>query len=214
MSDLSGLNLKQPTKTDWDNYNPGSKFMAPPPALGVDGKPVLYYGQVPKTFEFGADDEGNLNALIDPIVLVKGGQGVDGYTIRFTRVSVKPFKKGDKPINAHSMGNYLRSAQVQAKPQTNEEYAAAVRATAGRVIPVTIDWVARNKDTGEEVKGFLNFPEDPERPGQRKAILKAGDTYTVRDNKGNILETRTVTSEVLFANAKVRYYVDPSRAAK
>ena len=50
-------------------------------------------------------------------------------------------------------------------------------------------------------------PDDPDRPGQKKAILKQGDTY--KDKEGLV---HTVQSEVLFANARVRYFVDPSRS--
>lgn len=210
-NDIAGLSLKEPEKVDWDSYNPQSTFQAPPPALGVDGKPITYYGQAPKEFTFDATKEtqysegGLLEALIDPIVIVKSG-AADGYQIRFTRASVRKFKKGDKEINASMLGNYLQACGSSAKPQKNSEYVAAVKQTAGKVFPFTLDWSAYNKDTGERVDGYLNFPEDPERPGQRKAILKAGDVYRDRDGQEQI-----VKSDVLFANARLRYFRSPNK---
>jgi len=208
MSDLSGLNLKQPQQTDWDNFNPQSKYQAPPPAIGADGKPIVYYGQAPKEFAPGATPDGLLSVRIDPITIVKSGSlGVDGYVIRFTDASLTPFKnKNGEPTNAHKLGTYLRACGSIAKPQTNEEYMAAVRATAGKVFAFILDWEARNKDTGERVRGYKNFPDDPERPGQKKAILKQGDTYI--DDQG---QPQVVKSEVLFANARLRYFRDNTK---
>lgn len=211
-NDIAGLGLKEPEQVDWNNYNPQSNFQAPPPAIGPDGKPVVYYGQAPKEFTFDATKEnaqgeggGLLEVLIDPIVIVKSGPA-DGYTLRFTRASVRKFKKGDKEINASMLGNYLQACGSNAKPQKNSEYVAAVKQTAGKVFPFILDWSAYNKDTGERVDGYMNFPEDPERPGQRKAILKAGDKY--RDKNG---QEQTVQSDVLFANARLRYFKNPNK---
>ena len=206
MAETAGLGLKEPSQIDWDNYNPGSKYQAPPPALGGDGKAITYTGQLPTAITQEQDDAGYRRYLLDPIKLVKNGNGVDGYTIRFTRASVKPFEKNGKVQNASSVGNVLRSAGVNSKPQRTAEYDAAMNAVKGRVITFTVDWEARNKDTGETVRGYANFPDDPDRPGHKKAILKAGDVYKTKEG-----ETKTVESEVLFANARVRYFVDPSR---
>lgn len=211
-NDLAGLNLNEPENVNWEQYNPQSSFQAPPPALGPDGKPIVYYGQAPKEFTFGATKEnaqgeggGLLEALIDPITIVKSGSA-DGYQIRFTRASVRKFTKNGKTVEASQLGNYLKAAGSVAKPQKNAEYVAAVKQTAGKVFPFTLDWSAYNKDTGERVDGYLNFPEDPQRPGQRKAILKQGDTYTDRDG-----QTQVVKSEVLFANARLRYFRNPQQ---
>lgn len=216
MADTAGMNLREPDQMDWANYNPGSKFQAPPVPLGPDGKPLTFYGLVPKAIEKGVTDEGYRSFTIDPIKIVKSGNGADGYELRFTRVNVKKFmnRKTGQPTNASSVGNFLKSAGILAQPQKNSEYEAAVNTTAGRTVSFTIDWSAYSKDTGERVDGYENFPLDPERPGQRKAILRAGDTYTVRDRAGNVVDTQTVKSEVLFANAKVKFFVDPNRTRK
>ena len=211
MGDISQLNLKEPDPVDWENYNPVSKFIPPPQAKGADGRFILYYGQAPTVFEEGATDEGLLDMLIDPIKVVKSSNGADGYAVRFTHASVKQYERNGKLSNASKLGNYLKACGITAKPQRNAEYVAATKQTAGRVFPMNLDWQARNKDTGEVVQGYDNFPEDPKRPGQKKAILHAGDVVTDRDMKGVITGKRVIESEVLFANARLKYFVDPNR---
>ncbi len=207
---MSTLNLKEPDQVNWDAYESGSTYQAPPPVLGPDLKPIKYTGLIPQLTEaaFEATDEGYRQYILDPIVIARSGAGADGYKIRWTRVNTKKFisKKTGKPVEASSVGNLLRSAGVQAKPQKNAEYDGAMKAIQGKPVQFTIDWEARNKDTGEKVRGYESFPEDPDRPGQRKAILRAGDQY-----KGEDGTMQTVKAEVLFANARVRYFVDGSR---
>ena len=212
MSDMSQTSLREPDRTDWDNYNVGGSYQAPPPALGPDGQPIVYYGVAEVIKEIEPDNE-LLNYQLDPIKLVRSGQQ-DGKTLRFTRASLKPFEKNGQSMkgNPTKLGNYLRACGVQAKPQTNSEWRAAIEATKGRPFGFTVDWEAYNTATQERVKGFLSFPEDPERPGQRKSILKRGDVVTLRDAKGNVTGTHEVQSDVLFANARVRYFVDATRA--
>ena len=195
MSDMSGTKLNEPTQVDWDKVG-GSNYIAPPPAQDAAGKNIVYLGQLPTTITPETDDNNYRQYQLDPIKLVKNGNGVDGYTIRFTTKGLKPFSNGGNGI-----APLLKGAGIQAKPQTTAEYDAAMQQARGKVVPFTIDWVARNKETGEKVQGYTNFPEDPTRPGQRKAILKKGDTYT--DASG---VTQTVESEVLFANARVRFF--------
>jgi hypothetical protein len=220
-NDTAQMNLREPDKTDWDNYNAGSKFMAPPPALDEAGNMIVYTGVIEgikeEANQYAVDKEGNayLNYTFDPIRLV--GAGVyDGYTIRFTSASLKPFEKNGEPIkgNPSKLGNALRSAGMTSKPQTNAEWRAAVNQLKGKKVMFTIDWEAKNKEAGEVVKGFLAFPTDPDRPGTRKAILKAGDTVTERDNKGNVLGHQTISSEVMFANARLKFFKDPPNQAR
>lgn len=206
MANTAGMGLTEPRQIDWDNYNPGSRYVPPPPAKDAGGKTIVYSGQLPKDVIEEQDDEGYRRYLLDPITLVKNGGTVDGTTIRFTRVSVKPFEKNGKPVNASSAGNVLRSAGVPAKPQKTAEYDNAMKAARGRIVQFAIDWEARNKDTGEKVSGYDNFPDDTDRPGQKKSILRAGDAYKTKEGA-----TAIVQSEVLFANPRVRYFVDGSR---
>lgn len=216
MNDMAQTGLREPEQLDWDTAFKGSTYSAPPPATGADGKPIVYYGQVVEAKESNPD-QGYLNYQVD-LKLTKAGQ-YDGTRVR-TWVSARPFMKRNaagelEPIkgNPNSLAKFLRSAGLQAKPQTNSEYAASVKAVNGKALPFTIDWVAKNKDTGENVRGFANFPDDLERPGQKKSILRAGDVVTERDNKGVITGTRIITSEIMFANAQLRYFQDATPKA-
>jgi hypothetical protein len=202
MADIATLNLKEPEQLNWDAED--RKYIPPPPALDANGQAIVYQAQIASTAgqpqSLSADQEGNLRVAFGPLKLVKNGNGADGYEIRFYDASTKKFrsrKTGD-PIEMSSISKVLRAAGVTAKPQKNAEYVAAARQAAGRVVPLTIDWSAKNRDTGEEIKGYNNFPLDPERPGTRKAILRQGDVLP---------DGRVVASEVLFANARVENIV-------
>ncbi len=206
-TDIAQQNLREPEQVDWDSLGK-SGYMAPPPALDGAGNPIVYMGTVEGLKESDPDD-GYLAYLLDPIKIK--GSAAEGYTIRFTRASARPFTKVDgTPVkgNPNKLAQFLRAGGLQAKPQTNAEYRASVNAVKAKPISFTLDWQAYNKDTGEKVNGFLAFPMDPERPGQRKSILKAGDVVNELDSKGNITGTRTVQSEVLFANARIKYFRD------
>lgn len=215
MNDMAQVGLKEPERVDWEHYSSVSTYQPPPPALGPDGKPITYYGVAEDVKVDERDDKGYLQVLIDPIKIVRSGPA-DGRIIRFTRASTRPFTRKNRdtgeeePVkgNPNKLANFLRACGLSAKPQTNSEYLASVQATKGKTFPFTLDWSAYNKETGERVDGYLSFPEDPERPGQRKTILKAGDLVIERDAKGNVTGTRTVQSEVLFANARLRYFQD------
>lgn len=221
VDNISQQNLVEPSQVDWDAVGATSKYMAPPEALGPDGKPIVFYGQVadlkqsdPDTY--GPDKKPYLNFQID-LKLTKAGS-YDGLKIR-TWQSTRPFMRknretGDlEPVkgNPNGLAQFLKASGLQSKPQTNEEYKAAVSRVNGRLIPFTIDWEARSKDGSETVRGFNSFPIDPT-TGRRKTILKAGDVIPVVDNKGVPTgETRTIQSEVLFANARIKYFQDQNR---
>lgn len=208
------MNLKEPEQLDWDSAFSGSKYSAPPPALGPDGKSIQYQGKIKEIKEV-EPDQGYLNYQVD--LIFNGAGSMDGKSIR-TWVSARPFQRRNKETgeleamkgNPNGLAKLLRSAGLQAKPQTNSEYQAAVKAINGKLLPFTIDWEARNRETGEVIRGFRSFPEDIERPGMRKSVLKRGDTYSEVDRQGNVLGTKTVESEVLFANARVQYFLDPT----
>ncbi len=216
MTDNIGqTNLREPEQVDWDSLG-SSGYQAPPPAYDAAGQPIIYQGVV-ADFNEGNPDDGYLNVVLDPIKLVRAGVH-EGKEVRFTYASARPFTKlgadGQRvPVkgNPNKLANYLRATGLSARPQTNAEYRAALKAAKGKAFQFVGDWEAYNKDTGERVKGYMNFPDDPERPGQKKSILKQGDVITERDAKGNITGTTTVRSEVLFANFKLRYFKDPAK---
>lgn len=214
-NDLAQQNLKEPEQLDWESAFKSSKYEVPPPALGPDGKPIVYYATTSEVKESDAD-QGYLNFQIE-LSLTRSGT-FDGRRVR-TWASTRPFQRRDKetgqltPLkgNPNALAKFLRAAGLQAKPQTNNEYRATVRAVNGKAIGFTIDWEARNKDTGETIRGYNAFPDDPDRTGQKKAILKAGDVYNELDQKGNIIGQKTVQSEILFANARVKYFQDATK---
>lgn len=219
MVDISQTNLSEPERVEWDSAFSGSKYSAPPPATGPDGKPITYFGQVIECKTVNADvdretEKAYLQYQVD-FKLVRSGSA-DGQQVRtwistrpFTRVNALTGEREPMKGNPNRLASFLRSAGLAAKPQSNGEYSAAVKMVSGKAVPFTIDWKARNKDTGEQIRGYLSFPEDSERPGTRKSILKKGDLVTLRDAKGAVTGEKIVESEVLFANAEVKYFQDP-----
>lgn len=198
MTDTAGLNLKEPEQVSWDAIG-ASKYQEPPDPIGPDGKPITFYGTY-SSVQMEQDDDGYRRYLLDPIKIVKSGGKADGYTIRFTRVGLKPWKNGQNHTAV-----MIKSAGVQAKPQSTAEYDAAVKAIANKPVAFNIDWEARNKDTGEAVKGIAAFI-DPV-TGQRRAILRKGDVVPATDDRGQPTGgTRTIESEVLFANARITFF--------
>lgn len=219
MTDIAQQNLREPEKVDWDTAFAGSKYSAPPPAIGVDGKPIVYQAKVAEIKESPGKglDVDYLNYQIDLKLI---GNGVEGTALR-TWASTRTFQKrnGEGNFenikgNPNALAKFLRSAGLQAKPTTNSEYKMAVKQVNGKPLNVTLDWVAENRETGESVRGFDNFPMDPEREGSRKSILKRGDIYTERDRQGNITATKVVEAEVLFANARIKYFQDSAPKAR
>jgi hypothetical protein len=221
-NDIAQTNLAEPNRVDWDTAFSGGKYSAPPPALGPDGKTITYYGLLKEAKEVNPDidrdsGDGFLQFQLD-LGLTRAGEQFDGQRLRawastrtFTKENPETGQREPMKGNPNKLASFLRAAGLQAKPNTNAEYRASVRAVNGKAIPFTIDWVAKNKETGEKVEGFLNFPMDPERPGQRKSILKRGDVVQIRDRQGNVIEDKIVQSEVLFANPVIKYFQSPSK---
>jgi hypothetical protein len=220
-NDIAQLNLAEPGQTDWDNYGK-SGWIAPPPAKDAAGNFIVYTGvakkiEVEEQYPDRDDKEQTyLTVRLDDFQIADPGK-YQGYEIKFSKVSRRPYtylKDGErlpKKGNPSKLGDYLRAVGSAGKPQNNSEYLATAKAAAGRKFSFTIDWEARNKDTGEKVSGYNAFPDDPNNPGQKKAILKAGDIVNEVDAKGNPTgQVKTVTSDTLFANARLRFFVDPA----
>lgn len=220
-NDISQLNFTEPGQTDWDNYGK-SGWQAPPPAKGPDGQYIAYTGVAKSIGVEEAypekDDAGQtyLTIQLNDLQIADPGK-YQGYELKFTKAGRKPYtvagpdgKRVPKKGNPSKLGDYLRAVNSQGKPQTNAEFLATAKQSAGRKFQFTIDWEARNKDTGEVIKGYDAFPDDPDYPGQKKAILKEGDFYNeVVD--GKIVGVKKVQSQVLFANAKLRFFVSPRK---
>lgn len=222
MSDISQLNFTEPGQTDWDNYGK-SGWTPPPPAKGPDGQYIVYTG-VAKSIGIEEaypekDDNGQtyLTLQLNDLTIADPGK-YQGYELKFTKAGRKPYtsvgpdgKRVPKKGNPSRLGDYLRSAGSQGKPQTNPEYLATAKQAAGRKFQFSIEWEAKDKDTGEQIKGYDAFPDDPINGG-KKAILKEGDFYNElgADNKptGN---QKKVQAKTLFANARVRFFVTPKK---
>jgi hypothetical protein len=219
-SDLAQLNLAEPGKTDWDNYGK-SGWQAPPPAKGPDGKYIIYSGvakgvSLEEAYpEKGQNETGEeqsfLTVRLDDLTIADPGK-YQGYEIKFAQAGRRPYtklidgKRVPKKGLPSRLGDYLRAAGSVAKPQTNAEYLAAAKQAAGRKFSFTLEWEARNKDTGEVIKGYDAFPDDP--LGGKKAILKEGDFYNELGPDGKVIGQKKVQSQVIFANAKLRFFVD------
>mgnify|MGYP001589396134 CR=1 FL=1 len=186
MSDMSGTKLNEPNQVDWDKVG-GSSYTPPPPAQDASGKNIVYFGQLPTTIVEETDDDNYRQYGLDPIKLVKNGNGVDGYTIRFTRKGLKPFSNG-----GNGVASLIKGAGITTKPQTTADYDKAMVAARGRVVPFTIDWEAKNKQRAREVKarrdaGVEAVPKDNNTPSNAPVpaapAAESGDDDT-EDERG------------------------------
>lgn len=152
MADISILGALQAVEPlDLENYV-DNKESAPLPKKGV------YTVQAPESFPsaaFGRTKAGALSAQVDPKIV--GGPN-DGYTLRFTKVSAKPFKRGGATVS--QMGDYLRACGVRGRLNDEQAQADAVEQTANRIYQVEVDWRAYNKDTKYSIEGMERFPSD------------------------------------------------------
>lgn len=152
MADISTLGALQPIEQlDLENYA-DNKESAPLPKKGV------YTVRAPESFpstSFGRTRAGALSASVDPVIVDSSNEG---YTLRFTKVSAKSFKRNG--ITVSQMGDYLRACGLRAKFTDEQSLADAVEQTANKTFQVEVDWRAYNKDTGYSVEGMGNFPSD------------------------------------------------------
>jgi len=170
MADISNLtNLQATEPLDWDQYT-DSKESVPLPRKG------RYQLQAPESFTFEASQAGALQARIDPKVV---GPTNAGYTIRFQRVSAKPFLRGG--VKVSQLGDYLRAVGIATRPATPQEQANAVEATAGRVFTGDLDWEARCSTCKFTLKGEEKFP--PDGNGGHSPVIKCPNC-TVTNDKG------------------------------
>ena len=149
ISSLGNLNSAEPL--DLDLYKDASAGFDLP-------KAGIYTLRAPDSFpstSFGSTRNNDLSAQIDPTIV---GPTNEGFNIRFTKISAKPFKRSG--VTVSQIGDYLRACgrtgTVPAEPQA---LADAVAETAGRVYQAELDWRAYNKNTGFQVEGMKNFPK-------------------------------------------------------
>lgn len=191
--DISSLNLKQLDPVDYDKYETSSGPSAPPHA----GR---YTGRAPENIEFSAGGDGQLIAALDPITIVGGER--DGYPVRFTRISNKRpvSKKTGTAQNRTIMDDYLHANGVNAAPQSHEEYAQLVEATAGRTFEFEGDWEVYSKTLRTTVlRGEASFPLNED--GSHNPTIRLRNGVMVTDG------TQQDSDEVLRANFRITRFI-------
>ena len=152
MADIAHLGGLQPVEAlDLDNYK-DSQEPAPLPKKG------RYTVQAPDSFPasaFGRTQAGAFSAQVDPKIL---GPTNEGYVIRFTKVSGKPFKRGG--VTVSQVGDYLRACGYRVKISDEQQMADAIEQTANRTYEVDLEWRAYNKNTKFVLEGMDKFPSD------------------------------------------------------
>lgn len=214
-ANVSGTKLNQPNPANWDKHNETKKvWQAPPVPLDAQGNRIIFTGTMPpkEGIIFGETQSNYRNYRITPITVEKPTGA--GYQILNTFVNLVPWTgKGE----GMSGGSVFVAAVLgpNVRPVTNDDYDKALLLAARRPVQFTATWEARNRDTGEEVKGYLAFPEELDAEGKptgkRKAILKQGDEYYILDKRGNRIGTERVRAEALFANLVVDRFVSSKK---
>jgi hypothetical protein len=146
-----------------------AKASKPFPAAG------RYTARTPDAFpaeSFGASKAGFLTVDVSPTI---SGGDHDGYTIPYTRVSAKTWTNRDG-VEESQLGRYFKACGVNAvidgDPQAQAEMAEA---TANTLVTIDVDWVARDKGTGYELKGMKNFPKNADGTSSRTILLDGKD---------------------------------------
>lgn len=153
MVDISALgNLNAAEPLDLEIYPDAGPSMNLPTA----GR---YTVRAPENFPaeaFGATKAGFLSAQVDPTIV---GPSHEGYTIRYTRVSAKPFNR--RGVKVSQLGDYLRATGRKGLvPSDPQSQADAVAETANTIYQIDTDWRVFEKATGFALEGMSRFPSD------------------------------------------------------
>ncbi len=147
LSELSGLAPVEPL--DLDIYRDPGEARPIPPA----GRYTL---RTADSISFDRTDDGYLVAQIDPVIV---GGPYDGYVVRFTRISTKPFQRGG--MSASRVGDYLRAVGRRGKlPSDQLAIGQVIASTAGETFTADLDWEAYERASGFRLTGMSNFPPD------------------------------------------------------
>lgn len=177
IADLSHLGGLNPVESlDLANYadNKESTFRLP-----VKGRYTL---QTPTSFPpaaFSRTKGGALSIQIDPTIV---GPTNEGLTVRFTKVSAKPFKRDG--VTVSQVGDYLRSCGFKGTLSDEQQIADAVETTAGSIYEAKLDWRAYSK-SGFSLQGMERFPKLPD--GSYQSWV---EDPTAKDESGNALKVR------------------------
>lgn len=155
MADISALGNLKPIDTQdlsGDTYVDARESTFQLPKKGE------YVLQAPESFPpaaFGATKEGNLSVQIDPTIV---GPTNENFTVRFTKVSAKPFQRGG--VTVSQAGDYLRACGFRGQLKSAQDVADAIEATAGAQYRAVLDWRAYNSKTGFSLEGMERFPKN------------------------------------------------------
>jgi hypothetical protein len=152
ISAIGNLNPVEPLDLDDSLYKDATEGRPLPP----EGE---YTVRAPESFPsaaFAPNKKGYFSAQIDPTIV---GPTNEGYTLRFTKVSAKTFKRGN--VNVSQLGDYLRATgrrnQVAGDPQAQAD---AVEQTANAIYRVATQWRAYCNVCGNQIEGMSKFPSD------------------------------------------------------
>jgi hypothetical protein len=152
MADLSHLGgLNQVEQLDLDNYADAkeSTFRLP-----VKGRYTLRAPDAFPPAAFSRTKAGALLIQVDPTIV---GPTNEGFALRFTKVSAKPFKRDGLTVS--QAGDYLRACGVKGTIQSEQDLADLIEATAGAVYEAILDWRVYNTKTGFSLQGMQRFPK-------------------------------------------------------
>lgn len=178
MADLSHLGGLNPVEAlDLANYADNKESTFRLPAKG------RYTLQAPDSFPpaaFTRTKAGALSVQIDPTI---AGPTNEGLTVRFSKVSAKPFKRDG--VTVSQVGDYLRACGFRGTLSNEQEIADAVEATAGSIYEAVLDWRAYNSKTGFSLQGMTRFPKLSD--GTYQSWV---EDPTAKDENGNPVKVR------------------------
>lgn len=193
-ADISMLGGLRPVEElDLSNYKDNQAPAALPPA-GV------YTLQAPDSFPptaFGRSQSEAITVAIDPKIV---GPTNEGYTIRFTKVSAKVFKRGGIPVS--QLGDYLRAFGIREKLSTEQAQIDLAESTANRIYQAEVDWKGWNKNNKREILGMANAIPDG-KGGFEPYFLDDTDLVEVENADG----TKTKSPRRLRANLTITRFV-------
>lgn len=184
MADLSALGeLKPIEQLDLSNYsdNKESTFRLP-----EEGKYTLRAPDAFPTEAFTrAKNSGALLVQIDPTIQ---GPTHEGFTLRYTRISAKPFQRSGKTVS--QVGDYLRACGVTGVIRNEQDVIDLASQTANTVYEAKVVWRAFNPKTNFSLQGMAKFPKNDdgtyqswvEDPTPGAVDEKTGKAYKVRAN--------------------------------
>jgi hypothetical protein len=177
MADLSHLGGLNPVEQlDFSNYADNKESTFRLPAKG------RYTLRAPESFPpaaFGRTKAGALSIQIDPTIV---GPTHEGFTVRFIKISAKPFQRDGKTVS--QVGDYLRSVGFVGVLADEQSIADAVEASSGAIYEAVLDWRAYYKD-GFSLQGMQRFPKNAD--GTYQSWV---EHPTAKDEKGSPVRVR------------------------